>query len=122
MKKKTQKAAKKPKVRRQIDIDVGDRLRSKRKELKLTQEKMAEGLGKSVQSYANYEKGVTRIPFEVLVDLVLNYKISVDELLLGIKLEELLENHIHTVSDFRLTMYGKLISDEMSRRYLEKNK
>ena len=52
-----------------IDRVVGQRIRWRRKELKLTQEKLGEQLGLTFQQVQKYEKGVNRISAGRLFEL-----------------------------------------------------
>ena len=62
-----------------IDKHVGRRIRWRRRELKLSQEKLGEMLGLTFQQVQKYEKGVNRISagrlFEVgkVLDVTINY-------------------------------------------------
>ena len=123
-KKKVQRLEETTKVPSQLEKDVGARVKAIRVANGLTQEQLAEALGKSVQTIHNYEKGITRLPYEVMIALNEKYHASIDELLLGnnASLELMFEKDIRNFSDMRLDTYMRLISKEVSRRLLEKNK
>lgn len=44
-----------------IDVHVGSRIRSRRMALKISQEKLADGLGLTFQQVQKYEKGINRV-------------------------------------------------------------
>lgn len=60
--------------------EIGKRLRATRKELKLTQEQLANVLGTTHSAVSAYENGVTLIPTIFLYDFSKNYNISMDYL------------------------------------------
>ena len=57
------------------------RLRDLREDADLTQREMAEALHCSQQAYSNYELGQRDIPTEVLIQLALFHKTSIDYIL-----------------------------------------
>lgn len=64
-------------------MEVGQRLKSRREELKLTQEYVAEMLGVSRQTISNWENGRSYPDIERIVRLSDIYELSLDELLKG---------------------------------------
>lgn len=62
---------------------ISERLRQVRKGLGLTQSDMAEKVGKSQQSWANYESGRNEPPFKVLQDLIVESDVNPDWLMTG---------------------------------------
>ncbi len=51
-----------------VDIYVGNRLRSRRKQLKVSQEKLAEALDRTFQQVQKYERGYNRISASTLYE------------------------------------------------------
>lgn len=64
-------------------IDIGKRMKSKRKELHLTQEQMAEKLDISVKHYNGVERGVAGLSIENLVEVSEILGINLDYLIKG---------------------------------------
>ena len=108
----------------QLEKEIGERFKDIRVANKETQEQMAEKLGKSVQTIHNYEKGITRLPYEVMIALNDIYHASIDELLLGNgkRMELMIERELRYYTDVRLNLYLQLISEEISRRFTGKHK
>ena len=106
----------------ELEKEIGGRFKDIRSAHKETQEEMAEKLGKSVQTIHNYEKGITRLPYEIMIALNEIYHESIDELLLGNgkSMELMIERELSYYSDVRLNLYLQLISKEISKR-LERN-
>ena len=63
--------------------DIGNRIKDKRLQLKITQEKLAETTGLSVQHLSGIENGKTRFSFATLVRIVNALGVSIDELACG---------------------------------------
>ena len=58
-----------PRAVTDIDAAIGSRIRTRRLELKLSQEKMAEGLGVTFQQVQKYERGSNRVPASRLPEI-----------------------------------------------------
>jgi transcriptional regulator with XRE-family HTH domain len=63
-----------------IDVDVGARIRIRRKQLRVSQSGLAEYLGVSFQQVQKYERGANRISASTLVRVAEKLEISVAEL------------------------------------------
>ncbi len=103
----------------ELEKEIGGRFKDIRSTHKETQEEMAEKLGKSVQTIHNYEKGITRLPYGIMIALNEIYHESIDELLLGNgkSMELMIERELSKYSEVRLHLYLRLISEEIDRRY-----
>lgn len=66
-----------------IYIEFGRRLASIRQNSKLSQSQIAQKLNIAQSTYAGYEKGVRKIPLEVIVQLSQIFNISPTSLILG---------------------------------------
>lgn len=72
-------------------MELHEKLKYLRKELNLTQQQVADGLGIERSAYTYYEKGTTNPKIKTLCLLARMYNISVDELLdLDIKHDEIM--------------------------------
>jgi transcriptional regulator with XRE-family HTH domain len=60
-----------------VDLVVGQRLRWRRRELRLTQEQLGDRLGLTFQQVQNYEKGVNRIAAGRLFDIATELGVEV---------------------------------------------
>ena len=60
-----------------IDVHVGLQVRLRRKQLKYTQEKLAQGLGLTFQQVQKYERGANRISASKLYEIALALKVTV---------------------------------------------
>lgn len=67
---------------------IGGRLRQKRKELDLTQEKIAEFVGITPSFYSHIENGTRKAGLSTFVEIAKFMKISLDYILLGIDEKE----------------------------------
>ncbi len=64
-------------------VDMGMRIKEKRKELKLTQEMLAEMLGISVKHLSEVERGIAGLSIDNLVHLSYVFDVSIDYLIKG---------------------------------------
>ena len=64
-------------------IDMGKRMKEKRKSLNLTQEQMAEKLNISIKHYGGVERGVAGLSIENLIEVSDILGINIDYLLKG---------------------------------------
>lgn len=69
-----------PEVFRLIDERLGRNLRERRKELSVSEQRMAEFLGMPRALYAQYEAGELSIPVDKLYEATLFLEVSVDSL------------------------------------------
>lgn len=86
-------------------IDMGNRISARRKELGLTQEKVAEAMNISVQSLSCIELGKKAIRPENLCNLCLVLDISADYILLGRKSHKQLEGITRKLSTLNESDY-----------------
>jgi transcriptional regulator with XRE-family HTH domain len=61
-----------------VDVEVGQRVRKRRKFLSMTQEQLAAGLGLTFQQVQKYERGINRISASKLYDISNALKVSID--------------------------------------------
>lgn len=59
---------------------LGENLRLIRKQHNITQEKLGEQLGLTKSAIVNYENGIRKIPFDILVQLTETYQIDIKSL------------------------------------------
>lgn len=59
---------------------LGENLRLIRKQHNITQEKLGEQLGLTKSAIVNYETGIRKIPFDILVQLTETYQIDIKSL------------------------------------------
>jgi len=60
-----------------IDVHVGLQVRLRRKELKISQEKLAETLGLTFQQVQKYERGANRISASKLYEIATSLRVSI---------------------------------------------
>src|ERR1700740_3260585 len=60
-----------------IDVHVGLQVRLRRKELKISQEKLAETLGLTFQQVQKYERGTNRISASKLFEIARSLRVSI---------------------------------------------
>ena len=63
-----------------IDIEVGGRIRTRRKTLGVSQERLADALGLTFQQVQKYERGVNRVSASMLVRIARRLETSVADL------------------------------------------
>lgn len=63
--------------------NMKERLKQVRREEHISQSNMAEKLGYPFETYLNYEKGKSRIPYEVLYDLHTKFGIDLNKFICG---------------------------------------
>src|SRR5271170_346974 len=67
-----------------IDVHVGLQVRLRRKELKISQEKLAESLGLTFQQVQKYEKGANRVSASKLYEIARALQASIDYFFRGL--------------------------------------
>lgn len=110
-----------------IDVKVGQRVRSRRLEIGMSQEKLAELLGVTFQQVQKYEKGVNRIAVSRLWDIAEALEWPIGKFFEGIKAknvtpaqERRIEDALSTAEGSRLmVLFSALPSVRMRRRVLE---
>ena len=73
--------------------EVGNKLRKRRTELGLTQEKVSEMIDRALTFYTRIELGTTGMSVDTLLSLCSALKMRPDEILMEPKSEESLKNH-----------------------------
>ena len=68
-----------------IDKRIGQRVRTRRLELSMSQEKLAELLGVTFQQVQKYEKGVNRIACSRMVDIAAALQLPIERFFEGLK-------------------------------------
>ncbi len=66
-----------------LNVEIGKRLRGIRKQLKITQQEIASGIGISKSFYSNVENGLQQPSFDFLFKLCNKYKTSLDYIVFG---------------------------------------
>ncbi len=67
-----------------IDIHVGQRIRARRKEVRVSQEKLAEQLGLTFQQVQKYEKGSNRVSASKLFEIAKTLSASIEYFFRGL--------------------------------------
>ena len=111
-----------------IDIVVGQRIRWRRRELKLTQQKLADLLALTFQQVQKYEMGANRISvarvwqfckiFSVTPDFLFENLLNLDDK--NAKAGELIPNVVATSQDIKLMLAFKKIEDGNNRNLIIK--
>lgn len=79
-------------------VNMGLRIAQRRKELRLTQEQLAEKIGVSLQTISNIELGKKAVRPENLANLCLHLDISADYILYGKRSEQFMTDTIGKLS------------------------
>ncbi len=85
--------------------EIGIRIAERRKELKLTQEQVAEGMNVSIQMISNIERGNKAIKIENLLKLCDILKVSTDYILNGRRTNDDFDNLISKISQLSESDY-----------------
>jgi transcriptional regulator with XRE-family HTH domain len=67
-----------------IDLHVGQRIRARRKEVRVSQEKLAEQLGLTFQQVQKYEKGANRVSASKLYEIARALQASIEYFFRGL--------------------------------------
>ena len=115
-----------------VDVHVGKRIRDRRKEVRVTQEKLAEHLGLTFQQVQKYEKGANRVSASKLYEIAQALNASIEYFFRGfneptIAMPGVAEVGDPFVHDFITTSEGqaltnafpKIHSPDVRRRVLE---
>ena len=78
-----QKAVKKRRIPKEINVQIGERCRHARETAGYTQERLAEQIGVSTQFLSDAERGITGMSVSTLIKLCNVLSVSADYLLLG---------------------------------------
>lgn len=74
-----------PRAATKFDAALGARIRARRLDLDMSQERLAERLGLTFQQVQKYERGINRIAAERLVDIAHALELPIFELVDGLK-------------------------------------
>lgn len=89
-----------------VDKKVGQRVRSRRLEIQMSQERLAELLGVTFQQVQKYEKGVNRIAVSRLLDIATALEISACRFFDGLERRGVAEDAPDYVNDALATPEG----------------
>jgi transcriptional regulator with XRE-family HTH domain len=89
-----------------VDKKVGQRVRSRRLEIGMSQERLAELLGVTFQQVQKYEKGVNRIAVSRLIDIARSLEISACRFFDGLENRGVAEESRDYVNDALATPEG----------------
>jgi transcriptional regulator with XRE-family HTH domain len=110
-----------------IDRKVGQRVRSRRLEIGMSQERLAELLGVTFQQVQKYEKGVNRIAVSRLWDIANALELSVCRFFDGLNARGVAEGRQEYVDDALATpegaqlmsLFGSIKSQKVRRKVVE---
>jgi len=110
-----------------IDRKVGQRVRSRRLEIGMSQERLAELLGVTFQQVQKYEKGVNRIAVSRLWDISTALEMPVSRFFEGVSARGVAENRQEYVDDALATpegaqlmaMFASIKSQKLRRKVVE---
>ncbi len=110
-----------------VDKKVGQRVRSRRLEIGMSQERLAELLGVTFQQVQKYEKGVNRIAVSRLLDIANALEISASRFFDGLERRGVAEDGQDYVSDALATpegaqlmaLFATIKSQKIRRKVLE---
>jgi len=110
-----------------IDRKVGQRVRSRRLEVGMSQERLAELLGVTFQQVQKYEKGVNRIAVSRLWDISVALELPVNRFFEGVSMRGVAENRQEFVDDALATpegaqllaMFASIKSQKLRRKVVE---
>jgi len=104
-----------------VDIHVGKRIRDRRKEVRVSQEKLAEQLGLTFQQVQKYEKGANRVSASKLYEIATALQASIEYFFRGLvdpsqPYVGMAEEHDSPfVHDFITTAEGRELTTEFPR-------
>lgn len=110
-----------------VDKKVGQRVRSRRLEIGMSQERLAELLGVTFQQVQKYEKGVNRIAVSRLLDIATALEISASRFFDGLEKRGVAEDSTDYVNDALATpegaqlmaLFAGIKSQKVRRRVLD---
>lgn len=110
-----------------VDRKVGQRVRSRRLEIGMSQERLAELLGVTFQQVQKYEKGVNRIAVSRLWDIAAALEMPVGRFFEGVSSKGVAENRQDYVDDALATpegaqlmaLFASIKSQKLRRKVLE---
>src|SRR5471030_2302540 len=91
-----------------IDIHVGLQVRLRRKALKISQEKLAEGLGLTFQQVQKYERGANRVSASKLYEMARVLRVSIGYFFEG------LDDPASPIGDNYASAYNSVIEEMLS--------
>ena len=106
-----------------INERIGERVSQLRESHHISQEEMAEIIGRTTRMYQNYEKGRSPFPDSAKVKIAEKFSVTMDELYFGDEgeFEFIFERHIDKYSDSRLGLIGRLVANEVDRRLISRS-
>jgi transcriptional regulator with XRE-family HTH domain len=110
-----------------VDRKVGQRVRTRRLEIGMSQERLAELLGVTFQQVQKYEKGVNRIAVSRLWDISVALELPVSRFFEGVTARGVAENRQDYVDDALATpegaqlmsLFASIKSQKIRRRVLD---
>ncbi|MEQ1489890.1 MAG: helix-turn-helix transcriptional regulator [Terricaulis sp.] len=110
-----------------VDKKVGQRVRARRLEIGMSQERLAELLGVTFQQVQKYEKGVNRIAVSRLLDIATSLEISASRFFDGLERRGVAEDAPDYVNDALSTpegaqlmaLFASIKSPKIRRRVLD---
>ena len=110
-----------------IDRKVGQRVRSRRLEIGMSQERLAEMLGVTFQQVQKYEKGVNRIAVSRMWDISVALEMPVSRFFEGVGVRGVAEGRQEYVDDALatpegaqlMTLFASIKSQKLRRKVLE---
>ena len=91
-----------------IDVHVGRRVRLRRKELGISQERLAEGLGLTFQQVQKYERGANRVSASKLYEMARVLRVSIGYFFEG------LDDPASPIGDNYASAYNSVIEEMLS--------
>ena len=98
--------------------NLGARITIARKELGMSQAKLAEAIGLSVRAYQSYEMGQRSIPIEALVEMHQKFNVDLNWILLGAKAVRM-QHDIAALEEFEVK-FDQYLNDQKIRIASEK--
>ena len=112
-----------------VDLHVGKRIRDRRKEVRISQEKLAENLGLTFQQVQKYEKGANRVSASKLYEIARALQASVEYFFRGLAdpiggpggvsqsdVTPFLHDFLHSIEGQELVREFPKIADPLVRR------
>lgn len=94
-----------------LKMEVGARLRAARRRAKLSQEALAERVGRSVDGISNMERGVNLPSLDALIEICRALAISVADLLEGLQSEEASDQRRELEHELKALSNGMSLED-----------
>lgn len=111
---------------RALDIEIGNRIRARRLQTGVSQERLAEALGLTFQQVQKYERGVNRIACSRIVDIAAALDVPVGYFFDGVggaakaQAEDGVQSMLATPEGARMaTLFARIKSRPVRRRVLD---